>query len=421
MQGRRRGAAALLVAALALVGCTGEIDDDAGPLPDEGPRVQPGAGPAAPPGAPIRLMTMSPETGAVVVPEVGPAARAAAAAINADGGVRGHPIEILTCDTQFSSPGAADCATRAVTERVTAVVGAVGPGGNYLSILSAAGIPVVANLADSTAEAMDPISYPIHATALQLVAAAAVLKAEGAASVHYMGPDLPAYKEAVDTAEDLLAEVGVEFGGSTVYRVAATSLDDVVAEAYDAGADGVVVTLLTREAVPAFAHALTRLGSARLPTAAIGTSFRPSALEGRTAEQLAGVHLVHGGQTPSDDSLPAIKNFQLEYATQSGPIEYTDGALAAWIGVHAIAKLLRGAPGDITSPLTLRQALAKGPIDTPGWMPFDWSKPALVGRLGKAFPRLGTNTVWVSRIQRGQVVPAVDEPQPFTGPIEFSG
>lgn len=417
----RRNAAALLVAALALMGCTGEVDDDLGPLPpDAGAPVGPGAGLAAPPGAPIRLMTISPETGPVPVPEVGPAARAAAAAINADGGVRGHQIEILTCDSRFESPAAADCATRAVEEQVTAVVGAVGPGGNYLSILSAAGIPVVANLADSTAEAMDPISYPIHATALQLVAAAAVLKAQGVGSVQYMGPDLPAYKEAVDTAEDLLAEVGVEFRGSTVHPVDAGPLEPVVKEAYDAGADGVAVTLVSSQSVSAFAHARTRLGSAAgLPTAALGTSFPPSALQGRIGAQLAGIHVVNGGHTPSDAALPAIKNFQQEYATQSGTIEYSDNALAAWVGVHAIAKLLRGADGDITSPLTLRQALAKGPIDTPGWMPFDFSRPALVGDLGKAFPRLGTNTVWVSRIERRGLVPAVDEPQPFTGPIEL--
>jgi ABC-type branched-subunit amino acid transport system substrate-binding protein len=424
MLGLRRGALVALVAMLAvapLAGCNGDGTDDPAPGPTRSGSS--GILGRAPTGAAIRLMAMTAETGAVVTPEVLSAARAAAAGVNADGGVGGHQIEIVACDTHSTPADAADCARRAVTEKVGAVVGPIGPGGaDVLPILAAAGIPVVANTADSRVEATDPDSFPLNATALQLVAAAAVVKSAGAEAVQYLGPDTADYRDALATARGLLGEVGIRVKGSTLYP-AGPGISDSVAKAYRSGADAVVVDFASTTAVPAFATALDRGGFSfrDTPTATLGTTFRPSVLTGDVADALDGLFVVNGGQTPTDDRLPAIKTFHQEYAVSSGRIEYTDAALAAWVGVHAIAKVLRGAPGDITRADTLREALAKSPIDYPGWMPFGFSAPALVGALGDAFPRVGSNTTWVSRVAGDRLVAAVDEPQPFTGPVELAG
>lgn len=421
MSGLRRGAlvalAGLLVASL--TACGGN-DDGASPTPAAS-RSTSGIIGRAPADSPIRLMSMTPQTGDLTYPEVLPAARAAAGAINADGGVKGHRIEIVDCDTHGTAAGAQDCARRAVSEKVSAVVGAVGPGAEaYLPILTEAGIPTVANLADSRIEATDPLSFPLHATALDLVGLAATLQAEGATSVQLLGPDTRDFKETLEVARGLLP-AGVALKGSTLYPLDGDGFSDDIERAYGGGADAVGVVFAGSRSVSEFAGTVerARISLGKTPTATLGTTFRPSALGGGAGKGLDGLLVVSGGQTANDDKLPSIRTFQLEYATQSGQVEYTDLALAAWVGVHAIAKVLRKATGDITTAQSLRRALAVGPIDFPGWMPFDFSAPALTGELGQEFPRVGTSTVWVGKVSDGRLRSYVTEPQPISGPIEL--
>ncbi|MGQ0629559.1 MAG: ABC transporter substrate-binding protein [Sporichthyaceae bacterium] len=411
---RAKLAAALLAPALILAACADDADDTASPS------VPAPTGSSAP-GSPIKLMTLTSETGPIVFPEVVGAARAAAKAVNDAGGVNGSPIEILNCDTRFDPNGAADCARRAVSEKVTAVVGSVGPDGDtYVPILEAAGIPTVANLVSSQAEATSAISFPFHGTAIQLVTAAAVAKAEGKTSMQYLGPDVPAYVGLLEIVKQLLPTIGMEFKGSTLYPVTATDYTQYVASAYEADADAVNVVLISSQSVPAFVNAVDGGGYSfdDTLTTTFGTTFKPSVLEGPAANKLDGVYILNGGQTPTDTSLPAIKTFQDELAANGGGVEFNDTALAGWVGVHVIAEVLKTATGDLTAPATLIAALkAAGPINYPGWTPLDFSKPALPGALAEALPRFANNTVWVSKIVDNKAVSAVTAPQPFTGPV----
>src|SRR5882757_3259445 len=59
----------------------------------------------------------------VYLPYAPQGARAAISAINADGGVDGHPLELEICDNQLKASAAAACARRFISESVVATVG----------------------------------------------------------------------------------------------------------------------------------------------------------------------------------------------------------------------------------------------------------------------------------------------------------
>jgi ABC-type branched-subunit amino acid transport system substrate-binding protein len=371
-------------------------------------------------------MTLTAETGPIAFPEIPASAKAAAKAINDAGGVNGHPITIITCDDKLTPAGAAACARKAISEKVTAVVGAISPtgGDSYMPILEKAGIPSVADLAPSNSEATSPLSYPIASSALGLVAGGSVLKAAGATKIQYLGPNLPAFVGLMKLVSSILPTTGAAFNGDTLFPVAATDYSQYVTSAYGSGADGVVPILTTSGTLPAFVNAVAGAGFSftKNPTVLSGTLLNPDDLTGQLKDKLNGVYVYNIGQTPTDESLPGIKTYHDELAAAAGEqVPYKDSGLEAWVGVHVIAQILAKTSGDITSPAVLIAAMkAAGPISYPGWSTFDWSKPALPAPLSAALPRYFTTQVWVSKIVDNQEVAAVSDFAPFSGPITLT-
>jgi branched-chain amino acid transport system substrate-binding protein len=376
--------------------------------------------PSAAGGPAIKLMTLTSLTGPQPRPQVPAAAKAAAKAVNDGGAVGGKPIEIVSCDDKFTPQGAGDCARQAVAQNVTAVVGAVSAFGDaYMPILEKAGIPVVASLPNSAAETTSPLSYPITSSALVLTAAAAVAKAKGAKSIAYLGPNVPAYSGLIQLTKGLLQGVGVQLKGSTTYNPTATDYTQYAATAYGSGANAVFPVLTAAGTLPAFVNAVEGGGYSfdKTFTVLAGSTFTPSALDGQLKGKLNGVYVINSGQTPTDTSLPGIKTFHDEVAASGEKVEFDDSALEAWVGVHVIADLLGKSTEPITSATLVAAMKAAGPINFPGWTPFDWSKPALPAPLSTSFPRYFNATTWVSKIVDNKLVAATDAPFGFAGPV----
>lgn len=77
-----------------------------------------------------------------VYPNIKITAEAAQAYINKNGGIQGRPLEALFCDSQGTADGAANCARKAVSEGVTAVVGSFNFSPDAMvEVLEAAQIP----------------------------------------------------------------------------------------------------------------------------------------------------------------------------------------------------------------------------------------------------------------------------------------
>jgi len=89
---------------------------------------------------------------------------ATVAAINADGGINGHKLDMVICDTQSSAAVAQTCASQAVARKSPAVVSFTGEGSAIVPILQAAHIPDI-DAAISPVELTSPVSFTIGPSA----------------------------------------------------------------------------------------------------------------------------------------------------------------------------------------------------------------------------------------------------------------
>lgn len=113
---------------------------------------------------PVTLMVMESQTGIAGVDHTAPAgAEAAASAINQAGGVDGHKIKIISCDTASDPNKSAQCARQAISQKVAAVVGSFDPIGvsTSLPLLESAKIPYIGPIGTVPAEYSNPVSFPV--------------------------------------------------------------------------------------------------------------------------------------------------------------------------------------------------------------------------------------------------------------------
>jgi branched-chain amino acid transport system substrate-binding protein len=112
-------------------------------------------------GTPIRIGTINQDTGAAgAFPELTGADRTAIDFINTElGGVDGHPIELVTCDTQFSPDLSQACAQQMVAQDVLAVVGGIDVWGTGITTLENNGIPYVGGIPVSSQAARSKVSF----------------------------------------------------------------------------------------------------------------------------------------------------------------------------------------------------------------------------------------------------------------------
>ncbi|MFD5259058.1 ABC transporter substrate-binding protein [Streptomyces bobili] len=113
---------------------------------------------------PVTLMVIESQTGVAGQDQTLPlGAKAAASSVNAHGGIGGRDIKIITCDTASDPNKAAECARKAVSQKVSAVVGSFDPIGisTSLPVLQAAKVPYLAPLATMPVEFSSPVSFPV--------------------------------------------------------------------------------------------------------------------------------------------------------------------------------------------------------------------------------------------------------------------
>lgn len=112
----------------------------------------------------VTVMTWAPEkTAATNKPGMPAMAKAYARWVNANGGINGHELKILTCNDRNQTVTAAKCARRAADENVVAVVGSYSQHGrSFLAPLESAGIPYIGGYGVTDDEFASALSYPVN-------------------------------------------------------------------------------------------------------------------------------------------------------------------------------------------------------------------------------------------------------------------
>jgi ABC-type branched-subunit amino acid transport system substrate-binding protein len=334
------------------------------------------------------------------------AAKAAARAINAAGGVNGRQIEIRTCNDGNNPNTAVACARKAVTGKAAAVVGAVTEFGSQVTpILAGAGIPYLGANGIVPAEYSCATCYPFDAgSALAFAGMPTALLLNGAKSVTMVRLDLAAAASNAQGAAQAAKASGLTVTSEVKVGATSTDLAPAVQAAEQTGAQA-AISILPEGATTALVKAADQAHS-KLLLGVVDGQVQDS-LGQFTASQAKRVVAV-GAYPPVDDVAghPGLaqyaKEMNAEVAAGDTAAATRDSTnLRAWLSVHIVAQVAKGITGPVTSS-SLNTALegAKN-INLYGILP-NWT-PAARGTI-PGFERVSNASVFFLKVANGTFV-----------------
>jgi branched-chain amino acid transport system substrate-binding protein len=327
------------------------------------------------------------------VPQLLSGAKAAAASINAKGGIEGHQIEIISCNDQANPNQASQCAQTAIEQNVSAVTGFFLFGPQIFDATNEAGIPVLDNQPVSAKAGTSPNSFPMSAGSFA--------KFPGIARQLVEAGDKNIVVMPVNTAAGAfnatLTTRGVEAAGGKVVRTVtsqagAPDYAPYVHQALEGDATQAIIYVGTPEDFPKLVLAARQAGF----TGRIGANIGhvPPAV----AKSIAG----------SGVDVLVASDYYLPPATQAEPFaadmaKYEPSgsvdvfSAGSWAAVHVIANALKGK--SATDAKALTEALSSSSaLDVSGISPkLDFTKPGPI----PDYPRLSNADVVIIQITDG--------------------
>jgi ABC-type branched-subunit amino acid transport system substrate-binding protein len=394
----------VLMVALATAGCGSDSEGNGG-----------GGGGSASKltGDPIKLgVTVADGTASQNNPDVVAAQRAAADAINAEGGVDGRPFEIVFCNEGADPNTATACGRQMAAEKVVATIRdqSITGGAQLNSVMLAAKIPQVYLSTLVASEFNSENVFPFDGgTVMQYVGAEKALLDKGGKKVAILGDDLPFSDTIESTVKKGAEELGLEYGGYAKVTLSTTDYLPAATQIVKSGADGVILQL-TGTQILQVVPALETAGYDGWLLANGG------GLKGPDYPKFgdAGSRLLVFQQVPpisAADKFPVIAQMRKDLqARKDGGDQDVDmlpnaSTIAGYLGVRAIAKLAATIP-DITNQKLLDALNGGTPLDNGLTPPIDYSKSGPVD----GFSRVPASWGYSLTVKDGQLVLASDEP-----------
>ncbi|WP_328483635.1 ABC transporter substrate-binding protein [Streptomyces sp. NBC_00377] len=316
-------------------------------------------------GTPVKVMVWTPEdTQGSAQPGVRLTAQAYEKWINANGGIKGAPLKVLTCNEKNNPDEAEKCAQQAVAEKVVAVVGSYSLAGDrYMPILQKAGIPYIGGTGVSAAEFSNPLSFPVNGgTPVVFAAHGRQLVQNGCKKISGVRYDVA----AAAVVSQFLTLGAVSAGGSAPKDIkvplTATDLAPQVAAATK-GSDCVSVIMGTASGL--FVKSYVQSG-AKTELASVVGNLTPQLAEstGGSSSPLEGAAIT-GYYPPISD--PAWKDFVA--AAKGKDIDTTNGANGTtWVAFKVFTEAVVKLPAISAAALVQELDTTKG-IDTGGLTP----------------------------------------------------
>ena len=161
---------------------------------------------------PIKIMMIYEKTRGLTEPTLAHGAAAAVHAINAAGGLRSRPLELIDCDTLDDPETAAACGHRAVEEGVVALVGSLSVhSGDFMTTMAQSKIPSIGLIPATAADFTSPAAFPIvGGPPVSLAYLAGALVDQGARKISLVRPDVAAGSALAAFANLGLRRFGLE-------------------------------------------------------------------------------------------------------------------------------------------------------------------------------------------------------------------
>jgi ABC-type branched-subunit amino acid transport system substrate-binding protein len=287
-------------------------------------------------------------------PEQVVAAKAAAAKVNAAGGVNGHPIQIDSCDTRYDQAATAACARKAKSNGDVAVVGAVTSNGDAMNpILVSEGIANIGQFPISPSDYSSKTNFPIVAGTPALIAGAArALANAGAKRITSLYVDIPSGAIATTFVSAGLSGTQAKVTNKVAMPTTATDVTQYVAAAAR-NSDGVVIAVFPQQTVPVV-KAFKQQG---LTTKLSAPSLQP-ALLGQLGASADGV-LTANQFAPLTSDLAGVHEFLDGMKAAAPNASLNDFALSGWTGVMTFAAAMKQQNVTDITAATVLAALPK--------------------------------------------------------------
>jgi branched-chain amino acid transport system substrate-binding protein len=178
------------------------------------------------------------------IPQAKATMQAAVDSINAAGGVKGHPLKLDFCDTQFQASLELSCARQLISDHVVAVVDptiVADQSGAEFKLFKAAGIAFFGGAGTSPTETSDPNSYPLSSGGAGWSwGAIKALKLAGAKRIVIYANAGPVGQYVASIISQAIKGLGLENAGTVLADLQADpTLASSAAKVVATGADGV--------------------------------------------------------------------------------------------------------------------------------------------------------------------------------------
>ncbi|MFD3501508.1 ABC transporter substrate-binding protein [Streptomyces sp. NPDC058676] len=366
---------------------------------------------------PIKVMTWAPqETDATNKPGMPAFAQAYARWINAQGGINGRKITVLTCNDRNDSVAAARCARRAVKEEVVAVVGSYSQhSDSFFPPLEGEGIPYIGGYGVTTDEFTSPLSYPVNGGAPTLLAGLGKALAPSCGPVTFVRPDTIAGDELPGLLDSGLTAGGHQ--GAEDLRAAedATQYSEQSEQALessttDPAKKGCVVPAIgdrTGTFMDSFRRAREDYPQVRTGTVLGSVDQTVIDASGGQSGPYEGSYITGWYPVETDARWEAMKKVISEKAFGDNRIDPADaGVQTTWIAYSVLKAAVESLGDGEVSADSVRKALDNGlKVDTGGLTPtLRWEFQARLASVG--FPRLVNTEVTLQVVRSGRLVSA---------------
>ncbi|MEU6873564.1 ABC transporter substrate-binding protein [Streptomyces sp. NPDC088190] len=366
---------------------------------------------------PVTVMTWAPAgvagPDAVDMAGMTAMARAYARWANANGGLDGHELRVVTCDEEDTSIGAGNCARRAVKEKAVAVVGSYSRHGTaFMPPLEAAGIPYIGGYGASDEEFSSYTSYPVNGGQPALLAGNARQLARGCERVSVVRPDTLGGDGQAWLLRTGLTEAGRPAPADIRAAESATSYDDAAGAALQAAgaADGCVTAVLGKR-TETFFDSFRRLepshGGGRVRISSVLGSVDQPLIDstGGRNSPFEGAYITGWYPDAGDARWDTMRNVIREHAFGDNRIDPDDtGVQTTWIAYTVLKEIVKAVDSPRITAWKLTSALNGGtPADTGGLTPvLHWSFKDVLG--SSAYPRIVNTRVTFQVVRDGRLV-----------------
>ncbi|MDP9820448.1 ABC transporter substrate-binding protein [Nocardioides massiliensis] len=354
-------------------------------------------------GDPVTILSMAPYDNPILDrKEILEVVEAAVKKVNADGGINGSELKLVTCNEGFDPNMAADCAREAVNRDVAAVVGGfAGNGDVILPILEEAGIPWLGTPLISAGELTSAVSFPLSAGAAGLAGLGLQAAKDGCKTVAAPSTETG----TASTGLGLLIGAGAQAGGVKEVETIRMppNVSDYSGIAQQAQGVDCVVMAAAGNVIAGFAAANASLGGTT-KMYVMGASISQDILD-------AAGPVLEGIRTWS--TFPVAEDPIWDDAKAAAP-SVTDGGEAgwvslinqnAWVSVVSFANFAASLD-EVSSQSVLAGLQAETAFDTLGFTePIDFTKSFFIPDFARAF---NMKAQWVT-VEDGKLVPDSDE------------